>query len=185
MATPVGARVILGDVQGKGLPAVSMAAAVVGCFREVAFHEEDLATVASRLEERLLRQNQLAAQLGGREERFATAVVIRFPDDVPDRGTAVAAGQWCADRPRPAGGRAPGSPAVRLAEDETALIAGGVTEASTGRAPSSASAHTWNAWPACPADGEQRGVVRPATAGVPDDGGGEFVHQALGVGGPL
>ncbi|WP_316528743.1 PP2C family protein-serine/threonine phosphatase [Kitasatospora brasiliensis] len=83
LATPFGARVILGDVQGKGLPAVSAAAALVGCFREAAFHEGDLATVASWLEERLHRQNLLAERLGEREERFATAVVIWFPLDAP------------------------------------------------------------------------------------------------------
>ncbi|MFE4517613.1 PP2C family protein-serine/threonine phosphatase [Kitasatospora sp. NPDC056783] len=83
LATPFGARVILGDVQGKGLPAVSTAAALVGCFREVAFHEGDLATVASWMEERAHRQNVLAERLGDREERFATAVVIWFPLDAP------------------------------------------------------------------------------------------------------
>ncbi|WP_158288180.1 PP2C family protein-serine/threonine phosphatase [Streptomyces sp. ICBB 8177] len=83
LATPYGARVILGDVQGKGLPAVSVAAALVGSFREAAFHEEDLATVASWLEERLHRQNMLSTQLGATEERFATAVIIGFPQDAP------------------------------------------------------------------------------------------------------
>ncbi|MET8624239.1 PP2C family protein-serine/threonine phosphatase [Kitasatospora sp. NPDC004669] len=148
VATPFGARVILGDVQGKGLPAVSMAAALVGCFREVAFHEEDLATVASRLEERLLRQNRLAAQLGGREERFATAVVIWFPDDVPEQIEMVNFGHDgphalgpAGVRQLPTGSGAPmgfaqlagGLPEIRrlrLAEDETVLIVSdGVTEA--------------------------------------------------------
>ncbi|MFH8381746.1 PP2C family protein-serine/threonine phosphatase [Kitasatospora sp. NPDC018058] len=148
VATPFGARVILGDVQGKGLPAVSMAAAVVGCFREVAFHEEDLATVAARLEERLLRQNRLVAQLGGREERFATAVVIWFPGDAPEQIEMVNFGHDgphvlgpAGVRQLPTGRGAPiglaqlagGLPEVRrlrLAEDETVLIVSdGVTEA--------------------------------------------------------
>ncbi|MFJ8622021.1 PP2C family protein-serine/threonine phosphatase [Kitasatospora sp. NPDC093550] len=83
LSTPYGARVILGDVQGKGLPAVSTAAALVGCFREAAYHQEDLATVASWLEERLHRQNLLSVRLGAQEERFTTAVVISFPRKAP------------------------------------------------------------------------------------------------------
>lgn len=42
---PHGTRVLLGDVQGKGLGAVEAAAALLGTFREAAYHEADLATV--------------------------------------------------------------------------------------------------------------------------------------------
>jgi hypothetical protein len=48
-----GTRVILGDVQGKGLGAVEAAAALLGTFREAAYHEADLTTVAVRLEARM------------------------------------------------------------------------------------------------------------------------------------
>ncbi|MFG2917220.1 PP2C family protein-serine/threonine phosphatase [Kitasatospora sp. NPDC048298] len=148
LATPFGARVILGDVQGKGLPAVSAAAALVGCFREAAFHEGDLATVAGWLEERLHRQNLLAERLGEGEERFATAVVVGFPADAPGEVEVVNFGH---DSPHvlgsegvrqlPPGGGAPiglaqlagGLPPVRrlrLGPGETVLIVSdGVTEA--------------------------------------------------------
>ncbi|MFF2148429.1 PP2C family protein-serine/threonine phosphatase [Kitasatospora sp. NPDC058190] len=148
VATPYGARVILGDVQGKGLPAVSTAAALVGCFREAAFQEEDLATVALRLEERLLRQNRMSAQLGGQEERFVTAVIVWFPDDEPGEIRMVNFGHDgphvlgpAGVRQLPSGGGAPiglaqlagGLPEVRrlrLRADETVLIVSdGVTEA--------------------------------------------------------
>ncbi|MBY8888969.1 serine/threonine-protein phosphatase [Streptomyces sp. PTM05] len=148
LATPYGARVILGDVQGKGLPAVSVAAALVGSFREAAFHEEDLMTVASWLEERLHRQNTLSTRLGATEERFATAVVIGFPHDVPGEIAVVNFGH---DGPHvmgrggvrqlPAGQGSPiglghltgGLPPVQrvpLGPDDTVLIVSdGVTEA--------------------------------------------------------
>ncbi|MFJ9444591.1 PP2C family protein-serine/threonine phosphatase [Kitasatospora sp. NPDC101235] len=148
LATPFGARVILGDVQGKGLPAVATAAALVSCFREAAFHEGDLATVASWLEERLHRQNLLAEQLGEREERFATAVVVWFPADAPGEVEVVNFGHDSPHVLGPAGVRrlppgngapiglaqlAGGLPEVRrlrLGEGETVLIVSdGVTEA--------------------------------------------------------
>lgn len=63
-----GTRVILGDVQGKGLGAVEAAAALLGTFRESAYHEPDLAKVAVLLEERLQRHIRLRAALGKEEE---------------------------------------------------------------------------------------------------------------------
>ncbi|WP_257231324.1 PP2C family protein-serine/threonine phosphatase [Streptomyces sp. UH6] len=83
LATPYGARVILGDVQGKGLPAVSSAGAVTGAFREAGYHEADLDVVARRLEHALWRHNQLRQAYGEKTERFATAVVLAFPKEQP------------------------------------------------------------------------------------------------------
>ncbi|MFC7217063.1 PP2C family protein-serine/threonine phosphatase [Streptomyces polyrhachis] len=80
LETPYGARVLLGDVQGKGLPAVSTAAALTGTFRESGYHKELLSQVAERLEQRLDRHNRLRARLGEAEGRFATAVVLAFPE---------------------------------------------------------------------------------------------------------
>ena len=40
--TPYGVRLIVGDVRGKGLPAVGTAALVLGVFREAAYDEPDL-----------------------------------------------------------------------------------------------------------------------------------------------
>jgi len=66
-ATPYGVRVLVGDVQGKGLEAVEKAAWVLGTFREAAFDEHRLAGVSARLE------TTLARQLG--EEEFVTAIL--------------------------------------------------------------------------------------------------------------
>lgn len=67
IATPHRARFILGDVQGKGLAAVRTASVVLGAFREVAFDETDLSSIAARIE--LSLQNQAAT------EEFVTAVI--------------------------------------------------------------------------------------------------------------
>ncbi|MEU6588592.1 PP2C family protein-serine/threonine phosphatase [Streptomyces sp. NPDC046881] len=81
---PHGTRVLVGDVQGKGLGAVEAAAALLGTFREAGYHEEDLTTVAERLETRMLRHRSHRAALGGTDgDRFATAVLIAFPRDDP------------------------------------------------------------------------------------------------------
>jgi len=66
-STPYGVRVLLGDVQGKGLAAVDTAAWVLGAFREAVFDERDLVGVSARLEATLDRQ--LA------EEEFVTAIL--------------------------------------------------------------------------------------------------------------
>ncbi|MFD5320148.1 PP2C family protein-serine/threonine phosphatase [Streptomyces sp. NPDC127098] len=77
--SPYGARVLLGDVQGKGTSAVDAAAALLGTFREAGYQERLLATVAERLEDRMRRENAYAAGFGQREDRFATAVLVGFP----------------------------------------------------------------------------------------------------------
>ncbi|WP_051950937.1 PP2C family protein-serine/threonine phosphatase [Actinacidiphila yeochonensis] len=81
--SPHGARVILGDVQGKGIGAVSAAGALAGTFREAGWHEPDLAVVAGRLEQRMLRNNAYMKDLGTPADRFATAVLISFPPPGP------------------------------------------------------------------------------------------------------
>ncbi|MEU6573262.1 PP2C family protein-serine/threonine phosphatase [Streptomyces sp. NPDC046805] len=80
---PHGTRVLLGDVQGKGLGAVEAAAALLSTFREAGYHEPDLTTVARRLEIRMLRHRDLVALVGDDDcDRFATAVLVGFrPDD--------------------------------------------------------------------------------------------------------
>ncbi|KOV91993.1 PP2C family protein-serine/threonine phosphatase [Streptomyces sp. NRRL B-3648] len=81
---PHGTRVLVGDVQGKGLGAVEAAAALLGTFREAGYHEKDLTTVAERLETRMLRHRSHRAALGRSDgDRFATAVLIAFPEDAP------------------------------------------------------------------------------------------------------
>ncbi|MFJ7075390.1 PP2C family protein-serine/threonine phosphatase [Streptomyces sp. NPDC098781] len=91
-----GTRVIVGDVQGKGLGAVEVAAALLGTFREAGYHEPDLATVAVRLEERLQRHVLMRVALGREEgDRFATAVLLGFPASDPEAVDTVVLGHDC------------------------------------------------------------------------------------------
>ncbi|WP_369243818.1 PP2C family protein-serine/threonine phosphatase [Streptomyces sp. R41] len=69
--TPYGVRLIVGDVRGKGLPAVSTAALVLGIFREAAYDEPDILDVVDRIE------RSLARNLGF--DDFVTAVVAGYP----------------------------------------------------------------------------------------------------------
>ncbi|MFJ9815834.1 PP2C family protein-serine/threonine phosphatase [Streptomyces sp. NPDC101151] len=79
-----GTRVLVGDVQGKGLGAVETAAALLGTFREAGYHEKDLATVAERLEIRIRRHRGHTTALGRNDgDRFATAVLLGFSEDAP------------------------------------------------------------------------------------------------------
>jgi serine phosphatase RsbU (regulator of sigma subunit) len=91
---PHGTRVLIGDVQGKGLDAVEAAAALLGTFREAGYHEPALATVAERLEVRMLRHVRYRAAVGRDDgDRFATAVLIGFPEiRFPEIGGEAAAG---------------------------------------------------------------------------------------------
>ncbi|WP_189149410.1 PP2C family protein-serine/threonine phosphatase [Streptomyces lacrimifluminis] len=93
---PHGTRVLIGDVQGKGLGAVEAAAALLGTFREAAYHEPVLAAVAERLEVRMLRHIHYRAAVGRDDgDRFATAVLIGFPGSpgFPEERRAAADGR--------------------------------------------------------------------------------------------
>ncbi|MFB6592246.1 PP2C family protein-serine/threonine phosphatase [Streptomyces diastaticus] len=77
--SPHGTRVVLGDVQGKGIGAVAAVAVLLGTFREAAYHEGLLRDVARRLETRMKRQQAYSRFIGRNEsDRFATAVVLSF-----------------------------------------------------------------------------------------------------------
>lgn len=148
---PYGTRVLLGDVQGKGLSAVETAAALLGTFREAGYHERDLATVADRLEIRMVRHRAHTAALGRPPvdgDRFATAVLLGFPARPGDAVDAVVLGHEPplvvspgGVRHLPAGGglpfglwelgaQPPSVQRVGLAPGETLLlVTDGVTEA--------------------------------------------------------
>ncbi|MFF3958903.1 PP2C family protein-serine/threonine phosphatase [Streptomyces sp. NPDC001890] len=79
LETVHGVRMIIGDVRGKGLPAVGMASAVLGCFREAAYDEPDLARLARRLDVSTSRYTALLPD--DRMEYFATALLVEIPDD--------------------------------------------------------------------------------------------------------
>ncbi|MEV1178895.1 SpoIIE family protein phosphatase, partial [Nonomuraea sp. NPDC049784] len=70
-----GARVLIADVQGKGLPAIGTALAVLGSFREAAYREDTLNGVVDALENAVVRQNTFAATTG-EQERLVTALVL-------------------------------------------------------------------------------------------------------------
>ncbi|MEU2925627.1 PP2C family protein-serine/threonine phosphatase [Streptomyces sp. NPDC007251] len=146
---PHGPRILVGDVQGKGLGAVETAAALLGTFREAGYHEKDLATVAERLETRMLRHRWHVTALGRDDgDRFATAVLIGFPEGSPETVELVNFGHEAALAVGPRGvrelpsgdglpigfgdlgGGLPPVHRVRLADDETLLlVTDGVTEA--------------------------------------------------------
>ncbi|MFB7764199.1 PP2C family protein-serine/threonine phosphatase [Streptomyces xiamenensis] len=94
--TPFGIRIIVGDAQGKGLPAVRTAAAVLGAFREAAHYEPELPEVMRRCEAALHRElsrargDQEAAEPLDPTEQFVTAVLAQVPDtpvvDLVSRG---------------------------------------------------------------------------------------------------
>ncbi|MFH7597415.1 PP2C family protein-serine/threonine phosphatase [Streptomyces racemochromogenes] len=78
--TPFGVRLLIGDVRGKGLPAVGSAAAIVNAFREAAYGERDLVDVARRLDASSTRYNA-AFPSNEPMERFATALLAEIPHD--------------------------------------------------------------------------------------------------------
>ncbi|MFL4902008.1 PP2C family protein-serine/threonine phosphatase [Streptomyces sp. MMS24-I2-30] len=77
--TPDAIRLIIGDVRGKGLPALAMASAVLGSFREAAYEATDLTQIADCLETTLCRDDAAALAQGDPAELFATAVLAEIP----------------------------------------------------------------------------------------------------------
>ncbi|WP_328477287.1 serine/threonine-protein phosphatase [Streptomyces sp. NBC_00377] len=75
VASPWGTRVLIGDVQGKGLAAVGAAFAVIGAFREAAHREPTLTALVDALDASVVRHNSYAEQSGD-DERFVTALII-------------------------------------------------------------------------------------------------------------
>jgi serine phosphatase RsbU (regulator of sigma subunit) len=67
VGTPGRVRLIVGDVEGKGLPAIQSAASVLGVFREAAHDDIGLEEIATRIE------TSLAREFG--DEQFVTAVL--------------------------------------------------------------------------------------------------------------
>ncbi|MFJ3306667.1 PP2C family protein-serine/threonine phosphatase [Streptomyces sp. NPDC086549] len=83
--TRYGVRMIVGDVRGKGLPAVRLAAAVLGAFREAAHYEADLVEVVNHCAAAIERECAMptAAGQGAEEDQtegFVTAVVAEVND---------------------------------------------------------------------------------------------------------
>ncbi|MEU9989131.1 PP2C family protein-serine/threonine phosphatase [Streptomyces sp. NPDC048045] len=78
-----GVRVLIGDVRGKGLPAIGEAALLLGAFRESAHRHIPLENLATSLDQSISRY---ATELETPEEageRFATALLVEIPDQDP------------------------------------------------------------------------------------------------------
>lgn len=73
--TEYGIRVIIGDVRGKGLGAVEVAADIIGRFRELAYGVHTLDEIAYRLDAGLSRRF-------GPQEEFVTALLVQVDPDV-------------------------------------------------------------------------------------------------------
>jgi hypothetical protein len=74
--TPYGARMIIGDVRGKGLPAVAASTNMLGAFREAAPYAATLSELAERLESSVRRYQD---RTGGDIEEFVTATLVSVP----------------------------------------------------------------------------------------------------------
>ncbi|MET8680118.1 PP2C family protein-serine/threonine phosphatase [Streptomyces sp. NPDC004647] len=90
--TRYGVRMIVGDVRGKGLPAVRAAAAVLGAFREAAHYEDELVEVIDHCAAALQREYPASGAVDEESlsEGFVTALVAQVPDrpvvEVVNRG---------------------------------------------------------------------------------------------------
>jgi serine phosphatase RsbU (regulator of sigma subunit) len=73
VSTPGHVRLVIGDVEGKGLPALQAAATVLEAFREAAHQEDSLGAIAGRIEASLARQCDC--------EQFATAILAQVSPD--------------------------------------------------------------------------------------------------------
>ncbi|MGW7198577.1 PP2C family protein-serine/threonine phosphatase [Streptomyces chryseus] len=76
LQTPYGLRLVLGDVCGKGLPAVDATVTLLGAFREAAYDEPDLAAVARRMDLSLRRRQDTSG-----DDRYATALLLQGRPD--------------------------------------------------------------------------------------------------------
>ncbi len=74
--TKWGVRIMVGDVRGKGLEAVRLAAALIGEFRSRALSEPELTAVAAAVD---AAGSRIGEQAG---EDFATAVFMQMEDEV-------------------------------------------------------------------------------------------------------
>lgn len=105
--TPFGVRALIGDARGKGIDAVRVSGYVLGCFREVAWSEPDLAALVCSLDRAVRRV--------GATEDFVTATLVQI--DAPGQVQLVVCGHpppLAIPSPPIAGAR---QPAVATARD--------------------------------------------------------------------
>ncbi|MEU3657490.1 PP2C family protein-serine/threonine phosphatase [Streptomyces sp. NPDC032161] len=77
------ARVMIGDVRGKGLPAIGEAALLLGAFREAAHQHAALPALAAALERSVTRYLAGFEPEDEAGERFVTALLLEIPDEEP------------------------------------------------------------------------------------------------------
>lgn len=75
--TPFGIRILIGDIRGKGIGAVSITTTLIGAFREAAHHTSSLEELAERLEQSLER-DQAQHSHNSHEEEFTTALIAEI-----------------------------------------------------------------------------------------------------------
>ncbi|MFF4961417.1 PP2C family protein-serine/threonine phosphatase [Streptomyces sp. NPDC001222] len=81
--TEHGTRVMIGDVRGKGLPAIGEAALLLGAFREAAHQHTTLSALAAGLERSVARYLNDFEPEDEAGERFATTLLLEIPDEDP------------------------------------------------------------------------------------------------------
>src|ERR1044072_1151262 len=86
IATEHGVRVVIGDVRGHGIGAIGTVAAVLGCFREAAHDEAELARGLRRLDRALARHVRQEASAGPDPddpvtEDFVTVLLLEIQRD--------------------------------------------------------------------------------------------------------
>ncbi|MGW9032535.1 PP2C family protein-serine/threonine phosphatase [Streptomyces sp. NPDC055722] len=74
-------RILIGDVRGKGLPAIEDASALLGAFREAVHEHETLPQLAAALERSVRRHLAETAESDpDSAEHFITAALVELPD---------------------------------------------------------------------------------------------------------
>jgi serine phosphatase RsbU (regulator of sigma subunit) len=76
-------RVLIGDVRGKGLPAIGEAALILSSFRESAHRHLPLSELVGALEQSVTRYSADLEPEEEAGERFATALLVEIPDHDP------------------------------------------------------------------------------------------------------
>jgi serine phosphatase RsbU (regulator of sigma subunit) len=83
MQTPHGVRLIIGDVRGKGLPAVEVASVMLSSFRVHVHGAPDLPSLAGQLETAMRQYCGDVPDEAEALERFVTIVLVEIPADDP------------------------------------------------------------------------------------------------------
>ncbi|MFG3531372.1 PP2C family protein-serine/threonine phosphatase [Streptomyces sp. NPDC047917] len=81
--TPTGTRLIIGDVMGKGLTAISDAALLLGAFREGAHRQAGLSDLAAYLDHSVCWNLADPSEAEKAGECFITAAILDIPDELP------------------------------------------------------------------------------------------------------